>query len=270
MNSRPKISIMTANFLGREKGYENVTGFGESNTSIAAAFSPAATYAERIERLFEEIAEMGFRGVDVWTAHLNPAWVTNRHIDGILKAADKYGLEFVSIAGGIRDDVEYLRKVCQLAKDIGCPLLGMGCAMLPDKVELVDRTLQEYGILLGFENHPDEKTPADVLDKIGHGRYSSIGSAFDSGWWGTHGYPAVQALDELKDHLMLIHLKSVKQSGSHVAARWDEGCVDIKAVVKRLKELDYNNWICIEHEPYYDPREDCIEMKELLIKWWEE
>ncbi|HWL51511.1 MAG TPA: hypothetical protein VNQ90_03700 [Chthoniobacteraceae bacterium] len=63
---------MSANFLGREKGYRNVTGFGEGNTSLAEAFSPAATYAGRIDRLFAEVADMGFRAIDLWTAHCHP------------------------------------------------------------------------------------------------------------------------------------------------------------------------------------------------------
>lgn len=53
MNNTPKISIMTANFLGRERDYKDVRGFGES------------TYAEINNRLYKEIAVMGFKGIDL-------------------------------------------------------------------------------------------------------------------------------------------------------------------------------------------------------------
>ncbi len=263
-----KFSFMSANFLGREKNYREVTGFGEGNRSVAEAFAPVATYAERIGRLFEEVAAMGFRGIDLWTAHCNPAWATPRHIEGLLAASQKHGVELVSIAGGLGDNLDDLERLCQLARDLRCPLLGMGCRAFPEKRAGAEALLEKYGVQFGFENHPNEPTPDAVLEKIGGGS-PNIGVTFDTGWWGTHGFPVVEALDQLKDYLLLVHLKNVKAPGAHDAARWDEGCVDLRSVVRRLREIGYSGWISLEYEPLdRDPTEDCREFLHVARQWW--
>lgn len=265
----PKFSFMSANFLGREKGYQNVRGFGEGNTSVAEAFSPAATYGERIDRFFAEVAAMGYRGIDLWTAHCNPNWVTPQHLRGLVAASEKHQIEIVSIAGGLKDNLADIERVCQMARDMGCSLLGMGCQALPEKRDAVEGILAKYGVRLAFENHPGEPTPEVVLEKIGHGRCPHLGSAFDTGWWGTHDYPVLKALDALKKYLFLVHLKNVREPGAHVAARWDAGCVDLKPVVQRLKEIGYTGWISLEYEPVdRDPTEDCREYLQVCEQWW--
>lgn len=260
---------MSANFLGREKGYKNVQGFGEGGTSLLEAYSPAATYAERIDRLFEEIAAMGYRGIDLWTAHCSPDWATKQHYDGLLAASSKHGVELVSIAGGLGPELEQLDQVCRMARDIGCPVLGLGCGALPGNIAEVAAILNRYNVQLGVENHPDEKTPAVMLEKIGCGRYENIGVTCDTGWWGTHRYPVIEAIDALKEHLLLVHLKNIKKAGEHEAARWDNGCLDLKSIVRHLKRISYSGWISIEYEPMeHDPTEECREFLSLAKDWW--
>lgn len=259
---------MSANFLGREKNYRDVKGFGEGNGSVAEAFSPAATYAERIGRLFEEVAAMGYRGIDLWTAHCHPNWATPQHLDGLLAASARHGVEIVSLAGGLGDDLKEVEKTVRMARDIGCSLLGMGCRALPEKREELESLLAKHGVRLAFENHPNEPTPEVVLEKIGGGR-PHIGCAFDTGWWGTHGFPVLEALDRLKEHLLLVHLKNVRAPGAHEAARWDEGCIDLRSVVWRLREIGYTGWISLEYEPLdCNPTEDCREFLNVARQWW--
>jgi len=40
-------------------------------------------------------------------------------------------------------------------------------------------------------------TAAEMLAKIGDGEDGAVGTAVDTGWWGTHGYDAAQAIREL-------------------------------------------------------------------------
>lgn len=212
---------------------------------------------------------MGYRGIDLWTGHCSPDWATPQHFDGLLKASAKHGVELVSIAGGLGDDLEQIEKTCRMARDIQCPILGLRCDALPHRMAEVEDILARNGVKLAFENHPREPTPEVVLDKIGHGRCPHIGSAFDTGWWGTHDYPVLDALEKLKAHLLLVHLKSVKAPGAHVAARWDEGCVDLESVTRRLKEIGYDGWISLEYEPLdRDPTEDCREFLKVATQWW--
>lgn len=260
---------MSANFLGREKNYDDVTGFGEGSTSIAKVFSPVDTYGERIDGLFAEISAMGYRGVDLWTAHCNPAWATPRHIEGLRAASARYQVEIVSLAGSTGRDLVTIEKTCQMAHDIGCSFLGMGSQALPDQIENVQNILGRSGVMLGFENHPDEPTPEAVLEKIGHGRYPNIGVTFDTGWWGTHDYPLDEAFDLLREFILLVHLKNVEAPGAHVAARLDEGCLNLEPFVHRLRESGYSGWISLEYEPLdHDPTEDCRRFLGLAENWW--
>ncbi len=260
---------MSANFLGREKGYREVIGFGEGSTSIAEAFSPASTYADRIGRLFEEVAAMGYKGIDLWLAHCHPRWVSKQHVDGLLSAASRYDIEIASLAGGGSGDFQFIGQVCRLAHDIGCPTLGMGCAFLPDQIGELQELLESFDLQMGFENHPDEQTPEMLLTKVAHGTYSRVGCTFDTGWWATNNYPALQALDLLKDCVFHVHLKNIEAPGDHIAAPWDTGCVDLESVVRRLREIDYAGWMSYEYEPLdRDPTDNSREFLKKAAAWW--
>jgi len=267
----PRFSFMSANFLGREKGYKNVTGFGEGKTSIAEFYSPEETYPERIDRLFSEIAALGFKGVDLWNAHCHPDWATTKHIEAVRAASEKHGLQLVSMAGSLPGNLDEAELGIRLCRDLGCPLFGGGTRALPEHAEAFNKLLVQYGVRLGFENHPQEKTPEDVLNAISHGKFPSIGVALDTGWWGTHNYPVEEAINELRDWIFLVHLKNVQKPGAHEAARWDEGCVDVRAALKQLKRTGYQGWISLEYEPLdHDPSEDCREYLQLATRWWNE
>jgi len=267
----PRFSFMSANYLGREKGYRNVTGFGEGKTSLAEAYSPESTYPERIDALFAQIAGLGFKGVDLWNAHCHHTWATPCHIKAVREASEKHELELVSMAGGLPPDLEGTEQGLRLCRDLGCPMFGGSANALPDHAEAVEKLLIKYGVKLAFENHPAEKTPEDVLTKIGHGRFPHIGVALDTGWWGTHDYPVEKAIDALRDWIFLVHLKTVQKPGAHEAARWDEGCVDLRAAVQQLKRVGYRGWISLEYEPLaHDPSEDCRQLLQLATSWWME
>ncbi len=267
--SLAKASFMSANFLARERGYRDTTlSFGAGSASIAEVFAPAATYADRISELFEAIAGLGFGSVDLWTAHCNPKWATPQHIKGLKSASQQHGVEVVSLAGGMGGDLAAFEEICQLSNDLECPLLGVGGALIPEHLDAVAAILDRHQVSLGFENHPNEKTPADVLEKIGHGNYPRIGATLDTGWFATHSYPVLDAIDELKDHLFLVHLKNIEQPGEHKAAEWNQGCLNFEPIVRRLKEVGYGGYISLEYEPVdHDPSESCRAARQQVEEW---
>lgn len=116
-----------------------------------------------------------------------------------------------------------------------------------------------------------EPTPDVVLERIGHGRYPNIGSAFDTGWWGTRDYPLMDAYEKLRPHIRLVHIKNVQAPGAHVSTPWDDGCLDLKPFVQALRRNGYSGYISLEYEPFdRDPRPATVAAIPLLRKWWNE
>ena len=207
-----------------------------------------------------------FKAIDLWAAYLSPAWATPTHYKALREASREHGVVVSSIAGGFGKSLELLEKYCQLAVEAETTLLGIGGALLPEQGEEIDKILGRYGVKLAFENHPEEKTPADVLAKIGD--YPNIGSTLDTGWFATYDYPVVDAIEELKDRLLLVHLKNIKAPGGHEAAAWNNGYLDMEPIVRKLVQVGYTGYISLEYEPLdHDPRPICKEFREAVETW---
>ena len=133
--------------------------------------------------------------------------------------------------------------------------------------ELLAPVLEKYGVRLGIENHP-EKTPADVLAKIAAGG-PMFGATIDTGWWGTQGYDAARAIEELGEHVLHVHLKDVLHEGEpHETCRWGEGIVPVEECVRTLQRVGYDGSIAVEHEPEtFDPTDDIRVMRGQLEEW---
>jgi sugar phosphate isomerase/epimerase len=122
-------------------------------------------------------------------------------------------------------------------------------------------------VRFGYENHP-ERTSAELLDKIGDEDEDVIGACLDTGWFGTYGYDAAQALREVGPRLIYLHLKDVAAKGGHDTVRLGTGVVPVKACVQVVKELGYKGGISIEHEPeHFNPDEDVKAGLELVREW---
>lgn len=260
------ISFMTANFVARQVGYQMTRGWGQGDNTTADYFRPEATFAQRFDEYLRDIQQMGFEAIDLWTAILNPNWATDRHIQSAKALLDKYNFPVLSLAGWFGSTVEEFEATCKLASAFGKPVLGGSTSVLERDRASVMRLLDQYDLQLGLENHP-EKNPQELLAKIGDGG-DRIGAAVDTGWFGTQGYDAAQALDELNDVLFLVHLKDVKEEGAHDTCRFGEGVVPIEACVETLKRNGYTGSISVEHEPELsDPTEDCIASLNMLKGW---
>ncbi len=89
-----------------------------------------------------------------------------------------------------------------------------------------------------------KKPPAELLAKIGDGGEGTIGAAVDTGWFGTQGYDAAVAIEELRDHLVHIHLKDVLAVGAHETCRYGEGVVPIERCVRRPQDASATRAVC--------------------------
>jgi sugar phosphate isomerase/epimerase len=255
------ISFMTANYVARETGYA-MHGWGHGDRMTNEAFAPLETYGEKLDELLGDVKALGFDQVDVWGAHLSPDWATDAHVEIAVDTLRRHGLTVTTYAAWIGPNT--VERACELALALGTSVIGAGFSGDPQAIGPV---LEKYEVRLGVENHP-EQTPADVLAKIASGG-EMFAATVDTGWWGTQGYDAARAIEELGGHVLHVHLKDVLALDEpHETCRWGEGIVPIEECVRALQRIGYTGAIGVEHEPEtFDPGDDVRAMREQLAGW---
>lgn len=254
------ISFMSANYVAREVGFR-MHGWGHGDRATTDAFRPLDTYAERLGVLLDDIRALGFSAVDVWGAHLGPDWATDEHVELARAALEQRGLRLASYQ--VYAPAKHLERACAIAERLGAGVLS---GYVPVEDERLPSLLERHGLVFALENHP-EPTPQAMLDKVGD--LPRVGVCVDTGWFGTQGYDAARAIEELGDRVLHVHLKDVLHEGEpHETCRWGEGVVDVEECVRVLRGSGYGGAISIEHEPEtFDPSEDVRAMREQLEGW---
>lgn len=261
------ISLMSANYVARQLNYQMTEGWMQGDEATQNWFRPLNSFRQRFDDLLLEISALGFGSFDLWLAHLHPQWASPEHIEIARTMLHKHDLHVVSLAGDFGATREAFNNTAALAKALGVTLLGGGTNLLAtDRAWLVG-ALREHGLKLGIENH-SEKTPADLLARMGAGDEDVIGAAVDTGWFGTQGYDAAAALRELRTRLFHVHLKDVREAGGHNTCRFGGGVVGVEGCVRALREIGYTGAISIEHEPeMFDPTMD-VRASYRMVKAW--
>lgn len=94
-----RISFMSANFVARELGYRMTRSWMEGDDATQAFFRPEETFADRFGAMLGEVARLGFRAIDIWSAHLHPDWATERQIEDARRLLDRNVLAELQKAG---------------------------------------------------------------------------------------------------------------------------------------------------------------------------
>jgi L-ribulose-5-phosphate 3-epimerase len=255
------IAYMTANEVARETGWA-MQGWSHGDRATNEAFAPLETYAERFDALLGRVRALGFEAVDLWGAHLGTEWATDEHVDTASEALSRHGLTVATYATWVGPS--NVQRACELTLALGANVIGGGFS--GDAAQL-SPVLRTHGVTLAIENHP-ERTPAEVLAKIEAGG-GTMAATVDTGWWGTQGYDAAKAIEELAGHVAHVHLKDVLREGEpHETCAWGEGIVDVEACVRALQRLGYVGAYAIEHEPEdHDASGEIAVMRTQLEGW---
>jgi len=107
------VSFMSANFVARQLGYRMTEGWSQGDEATSRHFRPPATFRERFEAVVRDVAALGFRAMDVWTAHLSPRWATPEHLVAARDVLDHHGLSVPSIAGSFGADRAEFDAACR-------------------------------------------------------------------------------------------------------------------------------------------------------------
>jgi L-ribulose-5-phosphate 3-epimerase len=257
---RNAISFMSANYVAREVGWA-MRGWGHGDNATNDAFRPLATYAERFAALLDDVASLGFAAVDIWGAHLNAEWATDEHV---AVAVDELAARRLRVASyQVYAPAEVLERACAIAEALGTGVLS---GFVPVDDVRLPALLERHSLVFGFENHP-EPTPQAVRDRIGD--RARVGVCVDTGWFGTQGYDAPHAIEELGPRIVHVHLKDVAHEGEpHDTCRYGDGIVDVEGCVRALERVGYTGAISVEHEPeHHDPSDDVRAMRAQLEGW---
>jgi sugar phosphate isomerase/epimerase len=95
-----------------------------------------------------------------------------------------------------------------------------------------------------------------------------MGVAFDTGWAGTQGFDAADAVRDLDDLLYDVHLKDVESAGAHETCVLGDGVVDVRACLRALDDIGFDGWVTVEHEPFdRNPMPEVERSVERLREW---
>lgn len=264
------ISFITANFVAREVGFD-MHGWGHGDKAANEYYQPLETFGERFDDLLRTVRAMDFDAIDLWLAHLSPAWATDEHLQLAAELLDKHELRVVSLAGWFGSTPDEFERSCEIARAVNTSLLGGRTSMLEQDRSFMLDMLQKYELKLGIENHP-EKTPQDLLAQIGDDNRGVVGATVDTGWFGTQGYAVPRAIEQLREHLFHVHLKDVLHVGEpHETCGYGKGIVPLRECVETLKRIGFRGAIAIENEPeHYDPTPEILEAREMVRQWLNE
>lgn len=248
------IALNCSSLVGQQAGYQK--NWSQSVAAVNEYYKPLDTFATRFEKMLQGIQALGFTAVDIWTAgQLNWSWATREHIAIASNLLKKSSFTVTSLGGEFGATREEFESACHLALGINTRLLSGTLPLLFTDRAFVIEKLRDYDLRLAIENHP-ERTPAEMLAKIGDGAAGRIGTSVDTGWYATQGYDAAQAILDLRDRLLHIHLKDVF-AGEHVNCGYGKGIVPIERCLIMLKNIGYQGDISVEnHAVDHDPTDE--------------
>lgn len=272
------VAFITANYVARPLGYRMTRGWMQGDAATNDLFRPGEMFADRFDELVAGIGAMGFTHLDLWCAHLHPAWATLRHLEIAREVLARHGMKITTFASHWGRTAEDLRLLARLLHALGCRIISGNHGLLKDDRALLVGLLREHGLQLAYENHA-EKSAAEILAAVGEGDADVLGVAFDTGWAGTQGYDALGAARELAGRLFHLHAKDVKAhrtaptglplvDSGHETCALGAGIVPIEAVVKEVVCSGFAGPIGIEHEPEdHDPEPEVRTSLVRLQQW---
>lgn len=235
MDNTPVVAFNTANLVARVSGYRfELKRWGEQHQRTVAETDEAAWRA-----ICQEIAQTGFRAVEIWEAHASPETLDETRAQTWKQVLEQTGLRPVAYAGKLGPGTT---QVCQW---LGIPHIdgGMGGLNVDEATALCRAT----GVRFHFENHPQKSAEA-ILAPIDGGN-DWLGVCIDTGWLGTQGVDAPDAIRVCGDRVRHVHLKDVQAAGAHETCLLGTGVVDVASCFAALQEIGYGGTYSWEDEP---------------------
>lgn len=230
-----RIAFVTANLVAQVSNYRfELANWGEQHKKTAAATDEAAWRS-----ICREIAEHGFKAIEVWEAHAAPEVINCERGIAWKAIMDEYGLQAIGYGGGLS------RKTLEICQWLGIPQInGWIGENTPEQATALCR---ETGVRFNVENHP-QKTAQELLDVVGGGN-DWLGICIDTGWLGTQGVSGPEIIQTCGALVRHTHIKDVESVGGHKTCLLGDGVARVADCITALKKIGYSGWYSWEDEP---------------------
>jgi sugar phosphate isomerase/epimerase len=157
----------------------------------------------------------------------------------------------------LKNDPAQVRAAFEYAKAAGFPLIV--AAPEPAALDTIEKAIREFDVKVAVHNHgPEDKhfpAPQDAYRLLA-GRDPRFGLCMDIGHASRAGVDPVKTVDEVKDRLLDVHVKDlkdtlVKESQCEVG----KGALDIPGLFRALVRIGFAGHVALEYEIHEaDPR----------------
>ena len=173
--------------------------------------------------------------------------------DEIIAAAEKVraaGLDLYGCSVVVLKNENEVNQVFEYAKNAGMRMiLGQPVA---DMLDLINKKVQEYNIMLGIHNHgPEDKnfpSPLESLEKIKN-LDPRIGLCIDIGHAKRSGLDPSECIEKCKSRLLDVHIKDIRTISEAIdPIEVGRGILDIPGVLRTLIGINYSGIVSLEYE----------------------
>jgi sugar phosphate isomerase/epimerase len=160
------------------------------------------------------------------------------------------GISMTSMYVSEAKDAQEWKRYFEMAKNLNMQFLV--CEPDPAHWNILDSLGEIYQIKTAIHQHAKESSrywhPDSVLAAIkGH---KNIGACADLGHWVRSGLDPVKCLNQLKGHIISIHLKDIAKTtdGKGEDVTVGKGVINFNGVVKELKDQNFKGMVYVECE----------------------
>ena len=223
----------------------------------------------------DKTQELGLKYIEVYPGHkLGGKWgdrVFNFNLDTqtqkeLKELAASKGITIVGTGVYVAEKSSDWEKMFRFAKAMKMEFIT--CEPAPGDWDLVEKLSKQYGINISVHNHPqpsDYWKPENLLQAISH-RSHLIGSCADVGHWRREGLDQIECLKKLSGRIISLHFKdiAIKKVGEKEQhdVIWGTGILDVKGMLKELKEQGFEGVFSIEYE--YNWENSVSDIKECI------
>jgi inosose dehydratase len=251
---------------------------GQADVHAAGRIRPgyaAITWGEKDDVAIDEIAEVGFKGIQLRATAFD-AYGTR---PGVLKdLLAKRGLAFAVLSSGNlkyqpadrRAQIELHLSHAAFVRDAGGQFLQViderpkdrpvgpdDYKALADMMNRLGERTKAVGVSLVYHHHMNSTgEPPDAIEAImGESAAGSVGLLFDIAHYQQGGGDPVKAIRRYGKAIKVVHLKDVRPIDAAPGYQWVElgrGRVDVKGCVAALKDIGFDGWAIVELDRVVD------------------